>query len=212
MLGDWKPSSEWYTPDHIVKKVCNTFDSHLIFDPCPAKERMEEGTFYTEVDPLTMDGLKRDWGRYKYVYCNPPTPAQSWAKKALQTVAVSNTCIIFACFSEAVIWQVNELLDYPICWVRKRVNWIDGNRYSRTPNKAKTKIMLDGKIYYENEKFMKPSKAPRNYNAFVLLVPDLWVADYAVIVNRFGKNFSDLGSVQIGRSLYDPMVYKGGES
>ncbi len=189
LLGNHKPSSEWYTPDHIWNKVYNTFGiTKGLFDPCPINS--------------TINGFKLDWD-YKYVYCNPPTPAQPWAKKALQTVKQNpETVIIFACFSEAVIWQVNDLLNYPMCWVRNRIPWIDGNKWVKKPNGDSTGTMIDGKIWYPNTQCMKPAKSPRNYNAFVLLVNDNNPFHSNDLIDRFCEQFSDMGTIQLGRFVY----------
>lgn len=129
LLGKHKPSAEWYTPDDIWQRVNNTLEKP--YDPCPVNG---------------SNGLEVDWSKQgRNIYVNPPTPASPWAIKAIQThLEHPEVNIIFACFSEAVLWQVNQLQDFPVCWVRNRIRWIDG----RT-----------GEV----------SKAPRNYNAFVCL-------------------------------------------
>lgn len=150
LLGKHKASAEWYTPDDIWARIERTFATDWIYDPCPIN-----GT----------GGLDKEWG-WTYVYINPPTPAAPWAQKAIQTFAEHpEVNIIFAAFSESVLWQVNELMDYEVCWVRNRIRWIDGKTGER-------------------------SKAPRNYNAFVLLSKDTNVSD------RFRANFSNLGTIR----------------
>lgn len=172
LLGSHKPSQEWYTPQYIWDKVSASFDYpiYYITDPCPIG-----GLPHRDI-------LSEDWQHIGlYVYCNPPTPAAPWAKKCIEAYRQNPKMnIIFAAFSEAVLWQVNDLMDYPVCWVRNRIPWIDGNRYK--------KDVL-------NPNYMKPAKSPRNYNAFILLSNDDAIRD------RFVKNFSDLGTIRQSKSV-----------
>jgi DNA N-6-adenine-methyltransferase (Dam) len=219
LLGTHKPSQEWYTPAQIKQKVLNTFNTvELIFDPCPQPDKpnnLNDG-FCAEFFTLPS-GLERQWEQYKYIYCNPPTPAYLWAKKAIETVKLNpETVIIFAAFSEAVLWQINELLDYPICWVRNRINWIDGNeRIFILEKDAKSctykgkpclpRLDANNKYSILNPNYMKPSKAPRNYNAFVLLYQkDCFHQGKMAFKKRFAQQFSDLGTVQLDRITYKP--------
>ncbi|BAY20781.1 hypothetical protein NIES2100_05250 [Calothrix sp. NIES-2100] len=129
LLGNHKPSQEYYTPGYIWNKVYSTFDTKDIFDPCPIKG---------------VNGLEISW-KHNFVYTNPPTPAKLWAIKAIATIQEhKHVSIIFAAFSESVLFQVPELLTYPTVIVRNRIPWIDG-------------------------KTMEPGKSPRNYNAFMCL-------------------------------------------
>jgi DNA N-6-adenine-methyltransferase (Dam) len=202
LLGKHRPSSEWYTPGNIWERVYNTFEADKtiftdVCDPCP---RLALG-----------DGLAEDWTQHKFIYCNPPTPAAPWATKALETVRESkDTIIIFAAFSEAVLWQQNELLDYPVCWVRNRINWIDGNKLIKVKSNNEgcgswedDAIKIDGKLYIPNPNYLKPSKAPRNYNAFILLSnPNSnGTLEYYETERRFCKEFSDLGTIQLSRQV-----------
>lgn len=148
LLGTHKASPEWYTPSHIWEKIYNTFGTQEIFDPCPIGG---------------CDGLKKEW-RSDFIYINPPTPAKLWAEKAIATFNEhSNTNIIYAAFSESVLWQVPELITYPTVFVRYRIKW-DSNKTD------------DGK-----------RNAPRNYNAFILL------SNNAAIFQNFKTQFGDLG-------------------
>lgn len=209
LLRKHKPSAEWYTPPHIWERVNSTFstayypnfyDRDICYDPCPRNSKEHK----------KGNGLLEDWTKHKFIYCNPPTPAAPWAKKAIQTVTYSpETIIIFAAFSEAVLWQVNELLDYPICWVRNRINWIDGNEIIKV-NIDKISVItdeveIDGKWYKPNPGYLEPSKSPRNYNAFVLIsASNDGTLEYYDIERRFCKQFADLGTIQLSRTVYKP--------
>lgn len=164
LLGTHKPSPEWYTPDFIWEKIQQVFDNQSFYDPCPRK-----GT----------NGLESDWGSHQFIYCNPPTPAASWALKAVETHQLFNNTIIFAAFSESVIWQVNKLLDYRHVFVRNRIQWIDG----RTGKK---------------------STSPRNYNVFIcissdesikhrfnLAFGDIGTVRESLVVNNINNKFHD---------------------
>lgn len=198
LLGNHKPSSEWFTPDDIWGRVERTFDCKSIYDPCPRG--------------CLDDGLAVDWtDNYNYVldmpyiYVNPPTPAAPWALKAIQThLEHPGVNIIFACFSEAVLWQVNDLMDFPVCWVRNRINWIDGNQwvkcdslegYARVHSGSPYYKIENGKYYKTNPNYLKPAKSPRNYNAFVCLSTD------EGIIGRFIENFQDLGTIRLAYTL-----------
>lgn len=170
LLGNHKPSAEWYTPDHIWSRLRATFGTNDIYDPCPIR-----GTLVLDE---RISGLEQYWGLEwsQNVYVNPPTPAKPWARKALGTVKIhKDVNIIFAAFSESVLWQVNELMDYPVCWVRNRIQWIDGNSEVKGQ---------------PNPNYCKPAKSPRSYNAFVLLSQD------PECVRRFCDNFGDLGTIR----------------
>ncbi|MBW4607138.1 MAG: hypothetical protein KME22_07915 [Hassallia sp. WJT32-NPBG1] len=148
LLGTHKASPEWYTPSHIWEKIYNTFGTQEILDPCPIGG---------------VSGLETEW-LADFIYINPPTPARLWAEKAIVTFRDHpNTSIIYAAFSESVLWQVPELMTYPIVFVRNRIKW-DSNKTD------------DGK-----------RNAPRNYNAFILL------SNNAVISQNFKAQFGDLG-------------------
>jgi hypothetical protein len=201
LLGKHKASSEWYTPDYIWEKIKNTFDIHAysdLYDPCPRQS--------------DDDGMDTNWVERKRIYVNPPTPAAQWAKKAIKTVQKNeDTSIIFAAFSEAVLWQVPELLDYPICWVRNRINWIDGNEwvkckqnYDQFDELPDNVIKKDGIYYRKNSNYLKISKAPRNYNSFVLLKKNFIDPYGRKIERKFCENFSDLGIIQLSREIYKP--------
>lgn len=148
LLGTHKVSPEWYTPSHIWEKIYKTFGTQIVFDPCP----------------ISGDrGLETEW-QSNFIYINPPTPAKLWAEKAIITFTNNpNTNIIYAAFSESVLWQVPELMTYPVVFVRKRIKW-DSNKTD------------DGK-----------RNAPRNYNAFILL------SSNAAISQNFKTQFGDLG-------------------
>ncbi|MBW4558417.1 MAG: hypothetical protein KME59_21330 [Trichormus sp. ATA11-4-KO1] len=161
LLGNHKASSEWYTPEDIWGRIRLIFNEDHVYDPCPAGG---------------LAGLEADWSLFNNIYVNPPTPAAPWALKALQTHKDNpEVDIIFACFSEAVLWQVNELQDHLVCWVRKRISWIDGNQ------------TVKGK---PNSNYLKPAKSPRNYNAFVCLTNN------PEIRHRFLFRFQDLGTIR----------------
>jgi hypothetical protein len=162
LLGKHKPSSEWYTPLDIWDRIEATFNQPKdnIYDPCPVNG---------------SGGLEASWVAKK-IYVNSPSPAAPWALKAIQThLEHPEVNIIFACFSEAVIWQVNDLLDYPTCWVRNRISWIDGNPEVKGQ---------------PNPNYLKPAKSPRNYNCFVCLSTDKYV------ISRFCENFEVLGTIR----------------
>ena len=174
LLGKHKVSSEWLTPESIWHRVCYTlqYQEYELFDPCP---------------PGGEGGLEKDWNQDCPIYVNPPSPAAPWAQKALETVRDNpHNNIIFACYSEAVLWQVNPLMDYPICWVRNRINWLDGNDNMRD---------RDSKTFVTNPNYLKPAKSPRNYNAFVCLSTNRYT------VRRFADAFGDLGSVRTSSTL-----------
>lgn len=148
LLGTHKASPEWYTPSHIWERIYKTFGTKDIFDPCPIGG---------------SDGLTTEW-QADFIYINPPTPVRLWAEKAISTFTDrSNTNIIYAAFSESVLYQVPELLTFPTVLVRHRIKW-DSNK----PDNGKR-------------------NAPRNYNAFMLLSND------ALISQNFKVQFGDLG-------------------
>ncbi len=176
LLGTHKPSSQWYTPEYIWSNVYTTFNSKDVYDPCPIK-----GT----------RGLLKKWHGNKYIYVNPPTPAKQWAlkalieyKKALDSDVEFN--LIFAAFSESVLWQVTTLQNFPTCWVRNRINWIDGNEFKKD---KKSGEMIP------NPGYMKESNAPRNYNAFCLL------SNNKNIGNKFIDVFSELGEIRRSKRI-----------
>lgn len=198
LLGNHKPSAQWYTDEGIWRRIETVAGTsrNWIYDPCPADDKY---------DKYTVDGLAVDWamriehsGFAKFIYLNPPTPAAPWALKALETVADhQDLTIIFAAFSEAVLWQVNSLMDYPICWVRNRINWIDGNRWKAVKGN-KYDIGFDestGKYLRPNPSYMKPSTSPRNYNAFVC------ISRSTPIRQRFVNEFKVYGDVRISQKL-----------
>jgi len=148
LLGTHKASPEWYTPFHIWDRIYGTFETKEILDPCPISG---------------ASGLETEW-LANFIYINPPTPARLWAEKAIATFNTHpNTNILYAAFSESVLWQVPELMTYPIVFVRNRISW-DSNKSD------------NGK-----------RNAPRNYNAFVLLSND------SLILENFKNQFSELG-------------------
>jgi hypothetical protein len=137
LLGTHKASAEWYTPDFIWEKVNAVLEYPV--DPCPIMSKRDGLTYdwYSIVNPVCDS-----------IYVNPPTPAAPWAEKAIRTHREHpEVNIIFAAFSINVLTQVNELLDFPVCYVRKRIKWIDGR-----PGKDST--------------------SPSHYSAFVLLSSD----------------------------------------
>lgn len=203
LLGKHKASSEWYTPDCIWSKIYKTFGipeddpDYLLSDPCPKNHLVSDGLRWLEESSS------------KYIYVNPPTPAAPWAKKCIEHIQQNpNTFIIFAAFSEAVLWQVPELLDYPICWVRNRINWIDGNKHIKAKESDCCAYTLpDGNWYVMNHNYLKPSKAPRNYNAFALLShSENQNLEYYDIERRFCCNFSDMGTIQLSRTVYTQLA------
>lgn len=119
LLGKWKASSLWYTPQHIIKRVNHTLDNNnQFYDPCP-------------IDP-TEDGLEQDWSEKAKqfngcIYVNPPIPASVWAQKTITTFQQNDKLhIVYACYSIDVLWQVPELRYNNLrCMVRHRINWID---------------------------------------------------------------------------------------
>lgn len=204
LLGKHKPSSEWYTPIWIWDKVFNTFgyeseqETDTLYDPCEADHKLEP---YFDLE----DGLCKDWTKHYHIYVNPPIPAAPWAKKAIETVRQNpDTTIIFAAFSEAVLWQVPELLDYPVCWVRNRIHWIDGNKYIKLKNSDGAAFLKDGNWYTDNLNYLKPSKSPRNYNAFVLLRNEFMSPEGRKIERRFCQQFIGMGTIQLRREVYKP--------
>lgn len=191
LLGDHKPSSNWFTPEDIWLRTQLTFDTKRseILDPCPGN------------DKWTVDGLALDWalriqhlGLDQFIYVNPPTPAAPWAKKALETVKDHpRLSIIYAAFSEAVMWQVPALMDFPVCWVRNRISWIDGSPLIVAKGSNDYDYIFDEatqKYYRPNPNYMKPAKSPRNYNTFVCMSHD------PEVVNRFILQFQPLGEVR----------------
>ncbi len=189
LLAGHKVSSEWFTPEDIWQRIENTFGTKVIYDPCPRG--------------CADDGLDVDWvDNYNYVldlpfiYVNPPSPSAPWAKKTIQTVTENpQVSIIFAAFSEAVLWQVPELHDHLICWVRNRINWIDGNQWVKYKNVPDILDVLAPEGYTSNPNYLKPAKSPRNYNAFICL------AQSPEIRYRFIQNFQDLGTVRVSQRI-----------
>jgi len=181
LLGNHKPSFEWYTPEYIWQSVSTVLGKN-IYDPCPIKNR------------TTTNGLSEKWGetvkRFDFdgIYVNPPTPAAKWAQKAINEIAKNpDLSIIFAAFSESVLWQVNELQDWRICWVRNRIKWVDGN-----PLKKNRKGELE-----PNPDHMKQSSKPRNYNCFVLISSDY---DKHCL---FDEEFSKYGNIRISEIIME---------
>lgn len=137
LLGKHKHHSNWYTPTHIWTKIKATFNTGIIYDPCPiyGLEDVEAGKLH--------DGLDSTYWHLDNIYINPPSPASKWAIEALKHYQEnSHKSIMFAAYSEAVLFQQPELKRHLTCWVRNRIKW-DSN----TPEKV----------------------SPRSYNAFILM-------------------------------------------
>jgi hypothetical protein len=187
-MSDHKASAEWYTPGYILDKVLRVFESEAVFDPCPTFR--EPG----------IDGLKEEW-KERYIYINPPTPAKKWSEKALLTLHKNpDVSIIYAAFSESILWQLPELLDFPFVLCRKRIKWVDGNEYIKCKES-------DIEVVYETEKngrknhykknphYLKVSENPSNYSAFVCLSYEPW------ITYNFCREFGDLGEPRISNLI-----------
>ena len=150
-------SSSWYTPDYIWDKVTSTLGVTL--DPFP---------------PDGTGGYELNWTGN--IYCNPPIPASKAAIKAIDTYENDKTTnIIFAGYSESVIWQVPQLETYVHVKCRKRINWIDG------------RTEVNG---VSNPNYLQPGRNPAHYCSFFLLSQD------TLVIQRFIDNFSDMGSIK----------------
>ena len=187
LLGKWQPSSEWFTPPTIWAKVRNTLGQD-VYDPCP---------------PQGLGGIEVDWSLHKTLYINPPTPASPWAIKALKTHQENpETNMIFAAFSEAVMWQVNGLMDYQVCWVRNRISWIDGNPLVKAKCIDNQKYAddhyqyIDNQWYQPNPGYLKPAKSPRNYNCMIC------ISKSSEVNQRFAENFKDLGQIRVSHQAH----------
>jgi hypothetical protein len=161
----------------MVRRVLKTSN---IYDPCPVEDDVKE------------DGLKQDWGLHPFIYCNPPIPAAIWAYKALETAERHNneSVIMFAAFSPSVLFQEPRLLDYPICFCRKRIKWIDGRKMIL--GKAQ---LIDNELVIQekpNPNFGKGIVGSTAYSAFVLLGAN---TEY---VARFKSVFESIGKVTSG--------------
>jgi len=167
-------SSSWYTPDYIWDKVNATL-SDTIYDPFPRNQM-------SDLSVELWDGYADDWlctlgclGS-KSIYCNAPIPASKAAIKCIEVhKAEPATNIIFAGYSESVIWQVPELETYVHVKCRNRINWIDG------------RTEVNG---ISNPNYLQPGRNPAHYSSFFLLSQD------TLVIQRFIDNFSDMGSIK----------------
>lgn len=168
-----KSTSNWYTPDYILDKVAEVFPDGY-HDPCP-------------IAP-TNDGLNVSWSGYKGIYCNPPIPAQVWATKCLHAQYMqlldggSMTPILFAAFSPAVFFQQPAMLQFPICWVRNRVKWVDGRELI-------TKLVDNAEVQRPNPNYLKAATGSNQYSAFVMMTDD------ALTLARFKQAFAPMGEI-----------------
>lgn len=163
-----KSSSNWYTPAWLWALVYKTLGTHNVFDPCPG------------VQNPTFDGLALDWSVYKATYVNPPIPAQDWASKAIDTIQKADTAIVFIAFSPNVIFQDPRLLSYPICWVRKRISYIDGRL-----------LLPSGEM---NPRYLMPHSNSSQYSAIILIVrPNRYLVKL-----DFNEAFKHLGRITPG--------------
>lgn len=193
LLGNHKASANWYTPDYIWELLEKTVEvtRDFIYDPCPATDNFEvnglETDWYLEAVKLNPNGMP-------IVYVNPPTPAACFAQKALETAELhGDITLIFAAFSEAVMWQKTELMDHRVCWVRNRINWIDGRRFITAKTNDAYDIFFDketNKYLRPNPEYLKASKSPRNYNCFIAM------SNMCSVNKNFHKYFSPLGEVR----------------
>ena len=140
LLGDHKISSDWWTPRAIFTKIEETFETTNFYDPCPAYG--QQSAIAGKI-PSGLDLSK--WGNESgCVYINPPSPASIWADMAINYHQdTPDSSVIFAAYSEAVLYQCPRLKTYLTCWVRNRIAW------DCPPPMLKS--------------------SPRNYNAFILL-------------------------------------------
>ena len=200
ILGTHKSSSsEWFTPPTIWAKVRNTLGQD-VYDPCP---------------PSGEHGLALSWLQHPFIYINPPAPASPWAIKAIKTHQENpETNIVFAAFSEAVMWQVNELMNYQVCWVHNPISWIDGNPLVKAKDIDYEKYTDDYYKYIDNQKYaddhyqyidnqwyqpnpgyLKPTKSPRNYNCMIC------ISKSSEVNQRFADSFKDLGQIRVSTKI-----------
>jgi hypothetical protein len=185
LLAGHQISSEWFTPVDIIKKLEYTLGDY--YDPCPI-----HGT----------GGLESPWD-YPMIYVNPPSPAAPWASKALEVHKLCYNSIILACFSNDLLWQLQELMDYPVCYPRKRIKWVDGRSHVPLTAKAlkgeneavKEAVMVSGRFYVPNPDYLKTSKNPSKYNAFVC------ISKNPGVIKSFTESFKDLGDVRQSYTL-----------
>jgi hypothetical protein len=167
-----KSTSTWYTPDFLLKAVSDTFNGQAYYDPTPRAPDVVE------------DGLSTDWSRHKFIYLNPPIPAARWADEALAWFSQPDfkSTIIFAAFSPNVLFQQPGLLRHPMCYIRKRISWIDGRE---------TLLNKEG-LEVPNPRFLKGMVGSTQYSAMVLMTKD------DIIKTRFKMAFAALGTITPG--------------
>ena len=115
-------SAEWYTPQHIIERVCDVLGG-IDLDPCSNSHEhpnVPAAEHYTAAD----DGLSKDWRGT--VYMNPPygRDIEPWAQKLAQEFAAGRTTEAIALVPARTDTQWFRILaGFPVCFLDGRLKF-----------------------------------------------------------------------------------------
>lgn len=134
---------EYYTPKYIV-------DMFAPFDYDPATNDYKAKEFnIANYDTIDTDGLKRDWTKFKRIWCNPPfTMKREFFTKAQECYdKVQNDIYILLPINHLVTKVFTDTIKGGILYIpNKRINFESGNgKITHSPSFGSVIIKLDNK-------------------------------------------------------------------
>lgn len=143
-------SNEWYTPPEVidlVRAVLGQIDLDPASAPYP-QHYIGAGTFWTKND----DGLSKEW--FGRVFCNPPygkTGGKSnqdvWAQKLTAEYEKGNVteALLLVNTTHGYSWYENIYTKRPVCFVRRRMSFLNENGLTVGQAKRGQTIVYFGK-------------------------------------------------------------------
>ncbi len=126
-------TSEWYTPQHIIRRVLDMFQV-IDLDPCSNSKNdpnVPARFHYTKEE----DGLKQPW--HGYVYMNPPYGDEigPWVEKLCNEYEAGNVALAIALVPARTdtAWFA-RLWRFPLCFVRGRLRFSNGDNSAPFPS------------------------------------------------------------------------------
>lgn len=141
-------SVEWYTPETILEKVRKVFDDDIDLDPASCQTAnlvVRANRFYS----CETDGLSQDW-KAKNVFLNPPggktgntSNSFIWWNKFLSEYKKGNfQSGIYLGFSVEQLCINDTMLDWFICFCRKRIKFVQSDLKRNAPTHSNFLLLV----------------------------------------------------------------------